>query len=148
MLRHELTHLGLSLLAGGVFAWKLKLWKMLIPAILIGMFVDVDHLFDYFLYKKRFNFDLTEFFSGDYFEKAGRVFVLFHGYEYALILFAIGLFFWHIRKRIIIGSVFLLLASSLGLHLLFDAYEYRPKWQTYFISYRIYHNFSIDQLEL
>lgn len=146
MFIHEFTHFVLSIFAGSLVVWKLKRWQYIIPALLIGMLVDVDHFLDYFLYKKSLSFDLSEFLVGEYFEKVGRIILLFHGYEYVIILFALSLFIWHKKKQAKVVGVIFALTLSLLFHLLFDTYSYNPKIQSYFFSVRAYHNFDIIKL--
>lgn len=148
MVIHELIHILLSILAGLIVIRIFKNKLLLIPAFLSGFLIDIDHLFDYFLYKKAFVFDFHEFVSGIFFKNAGHVYVLFHGYEYAVILAIIGalLYIYRGKAKNLAAGVCFALALSMTFHLLFDQYSYKPKWQAYFISYRIYAHFDHDKL--
>ena len=151
MLEHELVHLLLSLGAGAIVFSFYRRWQVLAIALISGFFVDSDHLFDYFLYKRAFDFDLTEFFKGEFFDLAGKVYVPFHAFEYAFIAIGLGLVFLKTRKSITEKkklAAFLMLAFGISLifHLVFDTLTYKPKLPTYFILYRIYQQFDHDKL--
>jgi len=138
MLKDEIKHFLLSLLAGTLIGLFFGNYYAVPIALLSGFFIDIDHLIDYEICKKFRGFNISEFFSGKYFDYSGKVYVLFHAFEYVLILLILG----------IILKDFQWLYFSLGLsllfHLLFDTFYNRPKWPTYFISYRIYHHFNHD----
>jgi len=147
MLKHELTHLVLSLIAAGSIYWYFRKWQVILVALLSGFLVDADHLFDYFLYKKAFIFNFSEFISGNYFRLAGKVYLPFHAFEYAIIAIIAGLLILKFTKEMqkhtkMIVFLLLVFGISLSFHLAFDMFSYRPNWPAYFISYRITHNFD------
>lgn len=147
---HELVHLFLSLAIGILLAGYFKNKLLIFYALLAGVFADVDHLFDYFLFKKDLSINFPEFFSGVYFDITNKVILPLHGFEYVIILVVLGLFYLrksrntthlsvsNLRK----GSVLLAFGISLFFHLAYDTIYYRPKWPTYFIFYRLYNNFD------
>lgn len=146
MVIHEFTHLFLSLVAGVIFATHFKNNRLIVYSILVGVFVDIDHLFDYFLYKKALVFNFHEFLSGAYFDAVDKVILPLHGFEYTILMFIVGLVFLRRRskKSVVTISILFTLGLSLFFHLFYDTIYYRPKWPTYFISYRIYHHFNHD----
>ena len=149
MLEHEIAHLGLSLVAGLIVYQSYKKWSVLIAALFSGFLIDADHLIDYLLYKKVFAFDLVEFLGGKFFDITNRVYILFHGYEYAIIFLAIGMVILLNRKfkdKKGLAFISLSLGISLFFHLIFDTISYKPKWPAYSITYRLYQNFDHDQL--
>jgi len=81
-------HAGISL----VFAWWIfttfRSWEFALATIIAGIFTDIDHFFDYFLeYGWRFNTDhfFRSFNEGRY----KHVYLLFHGWEWAILLLII-----------------------------------------------------------
>lgn len=134
------AHFIFSLVIGFIF-WKIfegKNKKILVWclffALLSGFFVDIDHLFDYYkTYGFVWNFQL--FLAEDYFVKTD--YVLFHGFEYVFILGIIAFFVENKIKRLF----FMISAVSLFIHLVIDIVFSESSIQTYFIIYRLLHNF-------
>lgn len=98
-----------------------------------GIFIDLDHLIDYFCYFKN-KFSLKNFFESRYFE-SGKVFLFFHSWELNFIIFASGLFFKSYAA--------LLLSESLSMHLVIDNILKRNKL-CYFFLYRYFNKFNVD----
>lgn len=150
-LLHEITHIVLSLVVAWFFYRYAKNIWVYIVSFLGGFFLDADHLFDYFKFKGGFAFNFQEFISSAYFDAVHKVFLLFHGYEYALILSIIAIVLLSIKsiawksKQVF---AFCLLAFSIStfLHLVYDQLSYKPKPLTYSIIYRSSLNFDHDSL--
>src|SRR3989344_955256 len=86
LLKHEAIHLSISLLIG-YFVWK-KYHKPIpafAAAILGGFFIDIDHLFDYFLVFG-LNFNLDYFLNSYQFISSRKVYVPFHAWEWVILL--------------------------------------------------------------
>jgi len=152
MIHDELIHLTLCLLAGTLAYLICRRWQVYLFALASGLFIDVDHLFDYFMYHKRLMFNFKEAMSGKFFPAAGKCYIPFHGFEYAIILLIISavIFYLYHRRNIknkFLPAIFLALGLSLCFHLVFDIISNKPKWQTYFISYRIAHHFNIKDFD-
>ncbi len=141
MVKEESIHLSLSLLTGATIGYLTSNYWAILAALLTGFFIDSDHLIDYLIFKKNKGYSLKEFFSGSFFDDSGKVYVLFHGYEFALIYLFVGSiwpqFSW----------LFWAMGLSYLLHLLYDQISNKPIWPTYFISYRIAHNFNHDDFK-
>lgn len=105
----------------GVFAlpfayliWKkTKDWRYFFLVIFFAYAIDVDHLFDYFLYYG-FHFNLFEFLSAKYFESSGHAFVPLHAWEWVIIL---GI----IAKNKGWKSIYAIVCLGFTAHLIFDA---------------------------
>ena len=136
MFKEETIHFSLSLIAGLIVGYVFGNYWAIPVAFLSGFFIDADHLIDYFLHTKFLRLDIAEFFSGKHFDTSGKVYLLLHGYEY-VILFAI---FGVVLPNL--GWLFFSLALSNLLHLIYDLLSNRPKWPTYFLTYRIAKNFN------
>ncbi len=137
---HEIGHILVYFAVVGVILLKTK--KLRISSVLFGflttMFMDIDHFFDYFMYKG-LTLNLTDFFQADYFSLSGKVFVLFHAWEYVIVLLVSYLFLK--RKRF---ATFLLFAAlGIGVHLVYDTLYYGFNPLGYSIIYRILSGFSL-----
>jgi len=135
MIFDEITHFILSIIAGVIVGYLMHNWWAIPVALISGFFIDVDHLIDYFLYH-RAKFNLAEFLSGKTFDLSGKVYVFFHGFEYAAIFAIIGLLIPNL------AWLFFSLALSNFLHLIYDTISNKPIWMTYFLIYRIAKNFD------
>ena len=139
---HLAIHLFFSLLAG-FLAWRI--WKKPIVSFLGGVaggfFVDLDHLIDYFLAFGT-NFKLDYFLSGYQFLKSDKIYVLFHGWEYVIILL---LLVWGLKSRIL-RSVFLSIALGLFFHLSTDIIIDGLPAKSYSLAYRASRGFDLKEL--
>jgi hypothetical protein len=104
-----------------------------------GFFIDIDHLFDYFYQDGLRGFDLHRFLSGKYFDDAGKVYLWFHGYEYAAALL--------LASAAIDSQRWLLLSvgAAMSCHLLYDLHHNSPNPQAYSIAYRLSQKFNIEK---
>lgn len=109
----EIAH-GLFALPFATFLWlKTKKAKYFFLVLLVTYIIDFDHWVDYFLANGTY-INLKTFFKMDYFSQNGRVFVIFHAWEYAFILL-----FLAYKKGW--ESIFALLAMALLPHLVYDS---------------------------
>lgn len=143
----ELTHLFLSLLIGFA-AWKIwgKFWLAFVPALLFGFFIDIDHLIDYFLYFN-WNFNLIYFIKGYHFLLSGKLYILLHGWEYAIITLVLFLVFYKNQKFRKAKIVLFSAGVSLFFHLLTDSMMNEGlMFKSYSLIYRFKNNFEIEKL--
>jgi len=102
--------------------------------LLGGIFIDLDHLLDYFFYKSEFS--LRDFFGNVYLD-SGKVYVLLHSWELNILILMAAVIF----KSYGLFVLFL----SMSLHLIIDNAQ-RKNPMFYLISYRIAKEFSVDTL--
>lgn len=134
-LAHELVHVLLAIFAILFFSIKYKNFWSVFLGILGSVFVDADHLFDYFkFYGLKFN--LQQMISSSYFTDSGKVFVFFHGWEYVVIFLFLG----KISRK---TFVFYPLAITLFFHLAWDQISYTSNPLAYSILFRFLHGFDI-----
>ena len=94
-------------------------------AVGVGVLTDVDHLFDYYQWYSR--------------RKRGRIFLLFHAWEYSIIgLLLLGFFYYH---PVLLGAV----VAHLG-HVSTDHFHNRISTWGYSIIYRIFVKFDIAKV--
>jgi len=141
MIKEEITHFSLSIIAGVIIGYLTSNYYAILIALVSGFFIDFDHLIDYCIYTKFQKFNLKEFLSGKFFDYSGKVYVVFHGYEYILIFLIVAL------AVPSLNWFFYSLALSHLLHLIYDTISNKPKWPTYFIIYRAINNFDHSKFD-
>ena len=104
--------------------------------IFFGWLIDIDHMFDYLLFKKSIKFNLKEFISGKYFNISRKIYIPLHSYELSIILF----FLYFIINEV--GVIFVCLSHVL--HLVQDQISNKTKPLSYFFIYRALHSFKIN----
>lgn len=100
-----------------------------------GVFIDIDHFIDYFLYFKKL-FNLKEFFGCRHL-KSGRVYLILHSWEIIFIILIIS--------SIINNAPLLIIALSMSAHVITDTF-WRKNKLFYFLSYRIAKKFNAKVL--
>lgn len=98
--------------------------------------MDLDHLIDYFYFKKTLAFNLTEFLSGLYFGQTQKAFIPLHAWEWVIALL-VSYFLANRRYGVV-----LFLALGIAAQLIYDTYDYGSNWYAYFISVRYLLGFS------
>jgi hypothetical protein len=139
----ELAHLVIALGIGLFFFWRYRRWELILAALGVGFLIDIDHFFDYWTHFG-LTFNPRDFFNvHSYMDASGRVFVLFHGWEWVFIWFGLG---WLLEKRFKIpGLKWALTLAYLG-HLIWD---YLPFWQyplNYSLIYRGLRGFELAKM--
>lgn len=101
---------------------------------------DIDHVIEYGAYCIRYKVRPTikEFFSGEYFEKKGRICIIFHAYEYLALLIISAIYSWN---SVLVGT-----ALGYALHLILDTIGNDCTFAGYCISYRINVGFKLDKI--
>lgn len=141
---HLLLHIITSLIAGYI-VWKI--WGKAMSAFLWGFIggtlIDLDHLLDYFL-AFGWSFNIEYFAKGYQFLKSDKIYILFHGWEYVIILLVIAI--WAVKNKVI-KSVILALALGLCFHLSVDTITNEgAKISTYSVIYRVKRSFELKEL--
>ena len=104
-----------------------------------GVLVDLDHFVDYWYSEGRVCFDWKTFMATRYWRKSGRLFILFHAFEYLPFVFLA----WQALK----GRRWAVAATAaMSSHIVADhlVNELRPLG--YFILYRLAHGFRAAEL--
>jgi hypothetical protein len=103
------------------------------------VFMDLDHLIDYFLYKKDISMNIHEFLSSKYFTVSGRSFVLFHGWEFLLVPLLVYFISKNTKLKIIALGIFVGLLA----HLVFDTWDNHLPFTFYFFTNRLVNRFML-----
>lgn len=105
---------------------------------------DCDHIIEYSFYcvKNKIKPSISDFFSGEYFSKKGTLRVIFHGYEYVLLMYflfrVIGLLN-HSVNMLILGILI-----GYSEHLILDLLGNNCSFRGYSLIYRLSVKFKID----
>jgi len=128
-------HVLASVIISALVWWWLRSLSAALACFLAGVFIDLDHIFD-FLYNKRRSLKISRFFTTFEFEALENIFVFFHSWEFALIWLALTLCVPEVRQPVALG-LFIGFATHLGLDNLFNRHS---RW-AYFLLYRLRHGF-------
>lgn len=137
---YEIGHFLATLLIAVFLCRYFKNWRLLAVCFFFGFFIDVDHLLDYFLFfGTRFN--LANFFNtGTYMDGSGKIYVLFHGWEYLFFLWVGGEL---LSKKKKIPGLTEAMIFSYFTHLLLDQFSFSSFHLGYFLIYRLLNNFNL-----
>ena len=133
-----IEHLIPTLMVSGIYLSLYSNIYILCLIIFFGWLIDLDHLYDYFLYLKitKNKTSFKYFLTGKYFNFNKKVYVILHSYELSLLFILIS----YISSREEIYFIF----GSYFIHLIQDQVRNKPKKYGYFISYRFYNKFSLE----
>ena len=139
-LKDELVHLVLVLTVGIFFYLKHRDWRLFLGAFSFGFLIDIDHLFDYFLYFG-FKFNLSSFLDvTTYMMPAEKIYVLFHGWEFIPLVWLIGK--W-MNRRFKIKNLEWAVSLAYLSHLIWDWIGVSTHPLAYSSIYRLLNNFSL-----
>lgn len=142
LIPHLAIHVGLALLAG-LIVWRVyhHFWISMLAALAAGVAVDLDHFIDYFI-AFGFDFQLDFFNKGYQFLKNDKMYILLHGWEYAILLLGLTI----LLKKKLARSILLALFLGLSFHLMADVAMNEIPAKSYSLGYRISQNFSSEKL--
>lgn len=147
---HELTHVCFSIIAGiiasfivwGATVHKKQLLISLVFALIGGILIDLDHLFDYYI-AYGFQFNLETFLLGTQFLVNQKIYMPFHGWEFFTVLLIAGLSLNNKMNKIILIA----LAFGIWFHLAVDTALNRLPPTSYSILYRLSVGFDEQKLQ-
>jgi hypothetical protein len=134
-------HAALSVSSGAILGLTLSSWTAGLSCCLVGIFIDLDHLFDFWI-NRGFSLSVREFLDFCYYGTSRTFYVILHGYEYIPLL--LGLSIVPALRSLAWG-----LTAGYVLHLLGDQLfnKHLNRW-TYFLSFRLYHRFASSRIVL
>lgn len=140
---HLSIHLLFALLAGFI-GWQL--WRKPLVALAAGLlgsvFIDLDHLIDYFI-AFGWHFNLSFFLHGYQFSKNDNIYIIFHAWEYVVLFVLIGLIY---RKRRSVKTFYITLALGIFFHLTVDVLLNDMMIKSYSLIYRWQSNFLMEKI--
>jgi len=120
--------------------WSLtQSWAASILCFLGGIFIDLDHLLDYWIAKRKIFFtypELLKFFEQ---ESQGKMYLIFHSYEFLCVL-------WILEIAFLPSPEFLAVLAGTTIHLFLDQFFNEMRPFSYFFSYRIKCHFRKEEI--
>ena len=110
-------------------------YEVAVSALLAGIFIDLDHFFDYFMDVKNFKFSFNDFFYRLNEARIKKVYVLLHSYEVMAVFTLIVLN----SKSPILTGVYIGVLT----HFMADITCWRAYYYSYSLIYRISVKFDI-----
>ncbi len=134
-------HAAVSAGSGIILSLVLRSWAAGLSCFLIGVFIDVDHFFDFWI-NRGFSLNIKSFLDFCCFGTSPTFYIILHGYEY--IPFYLWLSMIPAQNPWGWG-----LTVGYVLHLLGDQFFNRHlnRW-TYFLTYRLFHRFDSTRIVL
>ena len=87
-------HLVASTVTAGIFGAVTRSWEGTLVCFLSGIFIDLDHLLDFYWIKKRMCWSLKELCDFCLKGREGKIYLIFHSYELMAVLWIIVLLFF------------------------------------------------------
>lgn len=143
LIYHESIHFFVALAIAAFIYWRYKSWKLVFLVLGVSFLLDIDHLFDLMAAGG----GLKDAFSSSYFLSSNKVYVFLHSWE-LLIPWWIYIIWTTPRQSSGRANYPLGWAVTLAFvgHLLVDQFSYGAYPLTYFLTYRIFHHFNLNQL--
>jgi hypothetical protein len=129
-------HVISSVIVSALVWWWLRSSAAALACFLTGVFIDLDHVVDFFYNFPR-HLKFQRFFKVFEFEVLENVFVFLHSWEFALVWLALLLCVPDVRQPVVLG-LFIGFVTHLGLDNLFNRHS---RW-AYFLLYRLRHGFA------
>ena len=114
-------------------------WPATLSCFLSGILIDTDHYLEYWATIKKFPFHYQDLINFFYDTKQTKNYLIFHAYEYLIILWG-SIAYFHL------GNVWIGLAIGLTAHILFDQFTNPGKPLFYFLTYRILNQFEKSKI--
>ena len=133
------SHIVISAATSGAFFYATQSWEGTAACFLSGIFIDLDHHFDFFLAKKKIPLryrELVDFCEKD---KNAKLYLFLHSYELLTL-------FWFLIIYLKLGYVWSGIALGVTTHLIADQIcnPFRPLG--YFLIYRIRNHFKKERI--
>lgn len=131
-------HLTLSIIISTVVYTIFKSWGLSIASLITGIFIDFDHIIDFFI-EHGLRFHMKEFLPFFYYEKHRKITLLFHGWEW---LFCLGVAAIMTEFNPWVTGVLI----GYGHHIVFDYFYSKTSIRTYSLIWRWKKNFDSQTL--
>lgn len=139
---HEILHFSLYAVAYGTISLFYKPFKDMrhfIVGFLSAVLIDLDHVIDYFIFNRFSSFNLFEFLSCEFYDTAGKAYVIFHGWEYLAVLLVTGILLRKSKWQAVLFAVCL----GMFVHLSFDTIVNGLPDYFYFLTSRAINGFRL-----
>ena len=131
-------HTAISLTISGILYMIFRSWGLAAANLIAGIFIDLDHLFDY-LYTHGRPFKVKDFFRVCNNSQFNRIFLFLHGWEWVALL---GMAAWVTGWNPWITGTFI----GIGQHIFFDAFHNSSGFKSYLLFWRWKKDFDFDSI--
>ena len=128
------NHILASTTVGGISYYIFGSWQISVTVFLSGIFIDLDHILDYFLYEKKIKLDIKDFFYKCEALILNKVYLLLHSYELIIILAILAYF---TNNYIVLG-----LLIGFGTHIMLDLAANKVHFLGYSFIFRLINKFN------
>ncbi len=132
-------HVVASAVVAVGFQSAVNSWPAALGCFLSGVLIDLDHYLEYCILRGKFPFRYKELVEFCLYGKDNKVYLLFHAYEFIVILWA-GIYFFHL------GSIWIGIALGLTVHMIFDQFTNPIRPLFYFLTFRFAQKFEKSKL--
>lgn len=142
LLLDEIGHgIAFCLVSLYIFQFIPKLYsdRAFVFGLVSTYFIDLDHLFDYFL-NMGFSVNFSKILTGSYFGENQKIYVLLHSWELVALLLGVFLF----SKNKLNHKVLFFIFVAFAMHLTYDLASYGFDYKVYFALYRLINSFDIN----
>lgn len=136
---HPNGHLAISVIGSAAIFTFLKDIDAAIAFFLANFFIDIDHVFDYFLNNGVKFFRPRDLLNWSYNIKIKKTTLVFHSFEFIFI-------FWVVIAYFELGSMWIAGAFGLTIHLVIDQFVNSGSALSYFLSYRLIKGFKGEDI--
>ena len=127
-------HAASSAAIAGILYLIFKSWSMSLSCFLSGIFIDLDHFYDY-IREFGFPFKIKDFFKAAYDSEISQCILVLHSWE---LLFPLGMIAWLTNWNPWITGVLL----GFSQHIILDMLYNNEGFQSYSFLWRWKHNFE------
>lgn len=131
-------HTGISLVIAIALFAAFRSVSLSVSVFLSGIFIDIDHLFDY-LREYGLRFDIKFFFYSFNNTLFKRIIILFHGWEWAMLIAILSIAFNN-------NSIMTGIAIGLFSHLICDQFTNGAGKWGYFFLFRLRRDFIVSRI--
>ena len=131
-------HTAISLTISGILYMTFKSWGLAAANLAAGIFIDLDHFFDY-IYAHGHPFKIKDFFQNCHNCQFNKIFLFLHAWELVALM---GLAAWLTEWNPWITGTFI----GLGQHIFFDTIYNDSGFMCYSLLYRWKKDFDFDTI--
>ena len=140
---HLFIHASLAVLSGYLVGrYSKNICLGVLAGFLGGFLIDLDHVLEYF-FVFGLNFNIYNFFQGRQFLLSDKIYLIFHAWEWLLVL---GIVAWLAKKHNKLKIFILALALGAFVHLISDVIINKFPLKFYSIIYRASQSYSAPKL--
>lgn len=130
-----ISHVAISSVISAVFAFYTRSFMGTAACFLSGIFIDIDHIFDYWLARKQLFVTYSKLFGFCGLERGGKLYLLFHSFEFLVL-------FWLIFFTFQLNVFWLGLGIGVTAHMIADQFANPLRPYALFFVYRLRHRFE------